>query len=326
LKERYVVSLVVILLMMVFAINATPVRSDSSTPPLLPGAQIAPNAQMVNGPTAQALRWTKGQPYPVVNGKAVPPPDAPPSNAGSAPATSYGGHWYAGSVYSGTSKLNTWVISEISIPSTAASDKSEFYYVLLSIWDNAGSYDQIGFSGDYGVWGLTYSYTTGPCTNPTYVYTPDYFSLKAGQEYVLAISSQNTPYTHLQVYTVSSTGVLSLIFDIGAPTGVSNPGLEQEAFYCGAYDYTDYEEVYGTLSYTQPDPYGAPGGFQWYFHDNLNAPLNTGPWTFTKWTAWWTTNTPPTAVGSPAVIGSYSGYAELVIINNFQSTSGFIPG
>ncbi len=36
----------------------------------------------------------------------------------------------------------------------------EFYYVLLSCFDNYASYDQIGFSADYGHWGLTWSWTT----------------------------------------------------------------------------------------------------------------------------------------------------------------------
>jgi hypothetical protein len=224
-------------------------------------------------------------------------------------------------VVSGKKSLTTWVLAEISVPSAGASDSTEFYYVLLSIWDNAGSYDQVGFAGDYGVWGLTMSYTTGPCTNPTYVYNPDYVNLVPGQEYLLAINSAVSPYTELEVFTLSSTGVDTLVFYINAPTGVGNPGLEKEAFYCSYYDYTDYEEVYGTTSYTQPNPYGAPGGFTWYFHENCYGPTACN--TYTPWKAWWTANAPP---GTVATIGKYNGIPELVTIENFKSLSGFHPG
>ncbi len=37
---------------------------------------------------------------------------------------------------------------------------NEFYYVLLSCFDNVGSYNQIGFSAINGHWGLTWSWTT----------------------------------------------------------------------------------------------------------------------------------------------------------------------
>jgi hypothetical protein len=226
-------------------------------------------------------------------------------------------------VYSGTGILNSWVITEISVPSADAPDSSEFYYVLLSIWDKAGSYDQIGFTDDFGVWGLAYSWTSGPCSSPTYNYNPDYFSLTPGQEYLFAITTVGAPNTDLEAYTVSTTGAITLIFDLSAPTQVSNPGLEQKSSYCGYYDYTDYEEVFGTTSYTQPEPYGAPGGFQWYFHENLNAPTSPPPWTFTTWKAFKTSNAPP---GTSAKIGTYSGYAELVTISNFMSTEGYIKG
>jgi len=290
------------------------VRADAA-PPLLPGATVAPNAVVINAAEVQSLTWTKGQAYPVVNGNPTPPPDAPSIGVNSTAPTSYGGHWYAGSVVSGTASLQTWALAEISVPSASGSSTSEFYYVLLSIWDNAGSYDQVGFSGDYGVWGLTYSYTSGPCTSPTYHYNPDYFSLASGQMYLLAITTQNGG-TYDEVYTVSTTGGISEIFSLFAPTGASNPGLEKEPFYCGYYDYTDYEEVYGTTSYTQPNPYGAPGGFTWYFHGNCYG--SSGCNTYTTWTAWKTSNAPP---GTAATIGRYKGYAELVTVENFKCST-----
>ena len=270
-----------------------------------------------------ALTWSPGQPYPQVNGNPAPPALAAPLNVNASEPKAYGGHWYAGSVYctSCASALTNWVLAEISVPSAGSSDSSEFYYVLLSIWDNAGSYDQIGYSGDNGVWGLTYSYTTGSCSSPTYVYNPDYFSLTPGQEYLIAITTQNGPGTWLEVYTVSNTGAITLIFSLHAPTGATSPGLEQASFYCGYYDYTDYEEVYGTTTYTQPDPYGAPGGFTWYFHENCYG--SSGCNTYTPWSAWKTSNAPP---GTKATISKYGTSPEIVNIENYKSLSGFVPG
>lgn len=270
--------------------------------------------------------WTSGQPYPEVNGKPVPPPMAPRLNA-PAPAAA-GGHWYAGSVYNGTATNTSWVFTEISIPSASAPDASEFYYVILSVWDNNGSYDQIGFTDDYGSWGLAWSYTTGICSNPTYHYTPFALTLTPGQTYLFAITTHvGTGHTGVaeEAWSVSTTGTTKAVYSSLKATGATNPGLDQAGFYCGSYDYTDYEEVYGNNSTAQPDPYGAPGGFVWFFHDNMNYTY-TGPsagYNFVGWTAWKTSNAP---AGTHAAIGKYSVYPELVTVYNYQSLKGFRSG
>jgi len=315
-----------ILVLSTFVATLTSVRA-TETPPLLPGASMAPGA-IVSAATANSLQWSKGQAYPVVNGKQLPPPDAPSASLqvvpGAAEPTSppsVSSHWYAGSVWSGTSSLTSWTLAEISVPSTGSSDATEFYYVLMSIWDNAGSYDQIGFAGDYGTWGLTYSYTTGPCSSPTYVYNPAQQALTPGQLYLLAITTVSGPGTWEEVYTVSKTGAITLIFSLHAPTGATDPGLELENFYCGYYDYTDYEEVYGTTTYAQPDPYGAPGGLQFYFHLNCYGP--SGCSTFSTWTAWKSSGTPP---GTSSSIGKYNTIPETVTINNYKNNVGWEKG
>ncbi|HXQ94485.1 MAG TPA: hypothetical protein VN864_04870 [Thermoplasmata archaeon] len=289
--------------------------------PLLPGhATGLPYASE----DPHALSWSAGQPYPQVGGRSLPPPGAPPYPAPSAPAT-IGGHWYAGSVYSGTATNSTWVLAEISVPSAGTPDASEFYYNILSIWDNAGSYDQIGFTDDYGTWGLAYSYTSGNCSSPTYHYSTNYLTMTPGQEYLLAIttsgSTGGTTGTWLEEYSVASNGSVSGIFALHAPTGATDPGLQQAAFYCGFYDYTDYEEVYGGTSYSQPDPYLAPEGMTWYFH--LNCYGASGCITWTTWSAWKTTNTPP---GTVATIGKYKTVPELVTIENLKINKGWTSG
>jgi hypothetical protein len=274
-------------------------------------------------------------------GKPTPPPTALPSKlvGSGAPQVPYGGHWWAGSVYRGKSQLSTWVTAAISVPS-ATPDSTEFYYVLLSIWDNTGSYDQIGFSDDYGVWGLTYSFTTGPCTSLTYVYSPDVVALTPGQQYFIAITTAVAPYVYEEVYTIAANGALTEVVFVdwnlmGNGLGVSNPGLEQEtSYYCTPVisyaGYTDYEEVYGTTVYTQPDPYGAPGGLQFYFHFNTWSLALTGvPYTFTTWKPFWTSNTPPwpgfplipPAVILPVLSGTFP-MSEGVVIDNFVPATG----
>jgi hypothetical protein len=103
--------------------------------------------------------WSVGEPFPTTDGHKIFPPSGPsPLALIDAP------HWYAGSVCTWSTNHTARSISNtITIPySQPRSD--EFYYVLLSAWDNAGSYDQIGFSDYYGTWGLVYSWTTGPGT------------------------------------------------------------------------------------------------------------------------------------------------------------------
>jgi len=295
----------------------TAVSSPVPTLPSSPGHPVGVIGQTSAVPPA--LHWSPGSAYPVVNGKSAPPPLAVPYHAGKAPPPSTGGHWYAGSVYNGANVSNTWVVAEISIPSVVTPDSSEFYYVILSIWDNAGSYDQIGFTDDDGVWGLAYSYTTGPCFDVSYVYTPDEQPLTGGQEYLFAITTASGPGTWLEAYSVAADGDATQFFALHALTGATS--LVQNDFYCGYYDYTDYEEVYGTTSYTQPDPYGAPIGMTWYFHENCNGA--TGCVTWTTWSAWKASNAPSFTT---ATIGKYKGNPELLTVTTTAPNKGFVSG
>ncbi|HEV2316068.1 MAG TPA: hypothetical protein VGV89_00635 [Thermoplasmata archaeon] len=298
-------------------------RTAEGTPPVpvLPGAV---KGQSYTNVDPSMLSWTAGQSYPQVDGKVIPPPVASLRNAPAAPIT-YGGHFYAGSVYSGSAVNNTWVLSEITVPSAATPDSSQFYYVLTSIWDNGGSYDQIGFADDYGTWGLVYSYTTGTCSSPTYHYSANYQTLTPGQEYLLAIttsgSTGGSTGTWLEEYTVSSTGVITQIFALKGATGATDPGLQQAGFYCGYYDYTDYEEVYGNTTYWQPDPYSSPAGLTFWFHLNCNGGSGCNSWT--TWTAWKSSYAPP---GTASTIGKYKTVAELVTIENLKIPKGYFSG
>jgi len=270
-------------------------HADTASPPLVAGSQMAANAQVNTAGPMPELSWTVGRQYPVINGQRVPPPTAPPLN-GVSPTTT-GGHWWVGSVYPTTNThLATWMWTEISIPKKVPAS-SEFYYVLLSAWDIAGSYDQVGFSDCHGVfdkcavgvWGLTYSYTTGKCA-ATYIYSADAMSLTAGQKYAFFLTTVNGPGTWAEAYAVSSKGALTLVWSLHMPTGSSNPGLTVLKTYCGDEDYTDYQETYGTYS---PPHYGASYGLTFTFTVNEWGTGTTGPpWTATSWVAFNSGNNP----------------------------------
>ncbi len=293
----------------------------AAAPPVapLPGADATGLSQASSA--AGALHWSPGEAYPTLNGHAAPPPGVGPALPAT-PPPSTGGHWYAGSYFAGTSSVQSWIVTEISVPSAKAPTASEFYYVILSVWDNGGSYDQIGFTDDNGVWGLAYSYTTGTCAT-SYVYTPDEQTLKGGQEYFFAITTEDGPGAWLEAYTVSHTGAITEIFGLHAPTGASDPGLEIAYTYCADYDYTDYNEVYGTTAYSQPNPYGAPGGYDWYFHLNCYGSDSNACSTWADWGNWHSSNVPP---GTHATISKYDGYSEIVNVYNIEETKGWESG
>jgi hypothetical protein len=117
----------------------------------------ADSTSLTSNASIGELSWTEGEPFPVVDGRvmfpALHPSELTPPN--------YNAHWYAGSVYpQSLAPQNASTISmSITVPSSAPRS-DEFYYVVLSAWDNNGSYNQIGFSDSWGIWGLTYSWST----------------------------------------------------------------------------------------------------------------------------------------------------------------------
>src|SRR5579862_6535094 len=130
------------------------------------------------------------------------------------PTSTY--HWYAGGVYNGGVTTTTEALSEFSVPGGAAPKANQFYYVILSIWDNVGSYDQIGFANNNGVWGITYSYTTGTCPSLTYHYNSDAQAITAGK-YTFTITIASGGGINFDVYAgYLGTNVYHLTVSNGA--------------------------------------------------------------------------------------------------------------
>lgn len=158
-------------------------------------------------------------------------------------------HWYAGSAYPSTQpNISAREVSvQLTVPSAnITSEKNQFYYVLLSVWDNIGSYDQIGISNTFGVWGFTYSFTDYCAQN--YYYNPDLFNLQPGATYTF---SMQISYGFIAWYVYQGAAYVGGLSVITGATAFN----VSSAYTCdgGAYyDFTDYEEVYYTQQ-TTPD-------------------------------------------------------------------------
>jgi hypothetical protein len=188
---------------------------------------------------------------------------------------SYMTHWYAGSSFIGKHANASELLTSLATPSTSPRS-DEFYYVLASIWDNNGSYDQIGYSDDYGVWGLTYSWTSGPCNQLKFHYNPDAMNLNLSTNYKFYIVADAKGGIDFKAFVGSR-----LVWSLHARNSATK--LEVEQYYCGYYDYTDYEEVWQTHFQN-----GHPN-FNFYFPTNQ---YYVKSWTAATWTTFYVSSPP----------------------------------
>ena len=157
----------------------------------------------------------------------------------------YSGHYWIGSQYSGSSKSGTTVQATFVTPADN-SVSGDFYYALLSLWGNAGSYDQTGLTSDYGTWEWMWSWTSN-CAG-TYYYNPGAYALSYGVQYAVQMKSfSNGTVEFLLYFQYIQSG--DLLKGYWASTGGTS--FNAAATYsCNGNTYggyTDYEEVY-TLS------------------------------------------------------------------------------
>ncbi len=210
------------------------------------------------------LSWTSGDPFQEINGHVEYPPVA------ASPSETNDTHWYAGSIWpsSITSQNARTIYVNITVPSFAP-NSGEFYYVILSAFDNNGSYDQLGFSDSWGTWGLSYSWTTGPTSDLTYYYSSNAMTLSTGTTYTFNITTQSG-YTYFTVYQGSN-----IVWSLNAFTGGNY--LFLSSGYSGDCDYSDYEEVWNVIQ-----PGGSPA---FDFNFSNNCWVSTGNVTnFAGWT------------------------------------------
>lgn len=191
-------------------------------------------------------------PYPI-------PVGAPPS---------YNGHFYAGVVYTGPSSNATEIQTTLFVPDDQP-QPGDFYYVLLSVWDSAGSYDQLGFANNYGAWGLAYSTTT--YCGGSYHYSSNATVLASGENYTFQMTLSGG-FVVFDVLNATGTSVWIYEYYTGGTE------FEVNAYYtCDLgtyYDYTDYEEVYSTTAPVPP--------YDFFFEDDSGVPIGS----VTDWAAW----------------------------------------
>ena len=190
-----------------------------------------------SGQTSQGV----GASYVVGN---TDPPIAIP--AGSSGSDSYGTHWYAGSQSHGIGADACVAVTAVSTPS-GLPRSGDFYYVLLSVFDNTGSYDQVGFTADHGVWRLTYSTSSSACPPNTKYYTffPMNLNLSTLYSFGIEVANATLPSSYVLFYAIN-TGERHILWNVTVPEkGVENLEISRIG-HCDSYNYQNYEEVWNT--------------------------------------------------------------------------------
>ncbi len=224
------------------AARSSPASSASATP-AIPGSTVAGSTGLSGADRSYAFAGTavpglEGGVFTASSGDQGNPPHPTPPQLAPPP---YAGHYYTGIYYSAPNQTAHDLSADIQVPDDVPQGgSSNFYYVLLSVWDSAGSYDQIGFANAYGTWGVAYS-TTSHCAG-TYYYSPDAFALQPGARYHFDMRISNgfvrfaiTPFGSAVPVWTRTTYTGGGYFVVGS------------VYWCGIYgyyDYTDYEEVY----------------------------------------------------------------------------------
>jgi hypothetical protein len=162
----------------------------------------------------------------------VPPLMSPQSFGG------YSGHYWIGAEYQEFADLIPWTATTLGFTMTVPMDDNPppgWFVALLSAWDTAGSYDQIGLGGGNGLWEVAYEASPGACSGD---YTPQETTaiLQPGWTYTFEMSIGGGTVT-FDVQTESGQQVLNQ----AEPTGGDYFWLDSS--YCGDSGTTVYEEV-----------------------------------------------------------------------------------
>jgi hypothetical protein len=297
-------SLVVAVLVNATGLAHAPSSASSAARPAVGTSASLPPPRGAPGP-AKLLSWSAGQALPDQNGRAVPPPVAPPVACRGRGSSCTDYHWYAGGDYNastGATEINR-TFGFLTVPRGPANDH-QFYYVLVSIWDSSGSYDQLGFSDDDGVWGLTESFTTGSCLDPTYWFLPDAVTLSPDR-YVFEID-----ITGGLIHFLVGTNVLNLgsVWDDVESPGSFDQYLSTASEYCDSYGYTLYEEVYSDNATNTPT-------YSFEFRDWKQGP-QTGPGGPASFSAYY--DDAPTSNVAATVIELYGLYNNVALDNDID--------
>jgi hypothetical protein len=156
-------------------------------------------------------------------------------------------HWYAGSL--SKPHLPFWVAGRLQVTINTPNGYpgvDEFYYILLSCFDNVGSYNQIGFAAINGHWGLTWSWTEHDFWgNLIFHFDADAKTLKKGTTYVFEMSFVPGPGGEMDynLYQGSSLIWTKTVTNGGSYFIITDYVLVGFRIYG---DTTNYEEIYET--------------------------------------------------------------------------------
>ncbi|HYA58342.1 MAG TPA: hypothetical protein VEH57_07810, partial [Thermoplasmata archaeon] len=164
-----------------------------------------------------------------------------PGSGDISPNLSPGSRYWAGVDYAGNATNSTRIQTTIQIPDDfpATGNNTSGYVVLLSVFDNNNSYDQLGFGPDDGAW-VVGSSTSVNCTN--YHGANKTANLTRGAWYVFAMSISGG----VVQFNVTLNGSNTPTFNNSVTTG-GTAFVVQSLYECNsvdAFDFTDYEEVY----------------------------------------------------------------------------------
>lgn len=174
--------------------------------------------------------------------------------------------YYAGFYYDAASQQVTSVSMTMATPNDSAVN-GDVYYLLLSIWDSANSYDQIGITTTYGHWQVFYSAGENCFNGPIY-WSNQSYGLAQNTQWTFQIFVSPGGYVEFIVYSGTSSAI---VWSTSIHTGASylevssSPPSACSGF---NYGYEDYEEVWTLVQQDFPT---------WSFSfDNNRAGVNLG--------------------------------------------------
>ena len=132
-------------------------------------------------PEAEPQRGHSAPPTLAPAAERAAPPLVRPERSASGPATP----WASGAEYAGLAGVASSVGVTIGVPDDLP-PSTDLYYVALSVFDSAQSYDQVGLANDNGSWQVYYSASADCGSRPTTDWNA--LPLERGQSYRFEIS------------------------------------------------------------------------------------------------------------------------------------------
>ncbi|MGQ4833805.1 MAG: hypothetical protein ACP6IS_07905 [Candidatus Asgardarchaeia archaeon] len=159
-------------------------------------------------------------------------------------------HWWAGVVSRYSHPTAVYISFQHETPNYKPTS-NEFIYVLISVFDNNGSYDQIGFAAWHGSWKIVYSWTTYNTKKGDFEYHPGRITditLKDNWVYLFEMYTNGNGKVTFQVegHAAGGSWRWETIFKKTVTTGgsyfVISPWYYNPWSHKTYRDFTDYEE------------------------------------------------------------------------------------